>query len=121
MKQVFSVLIMVLSLLIGFQQAIIVMHFKLNQEAIEQAFCINKSQPKLQCHGTCHLKKRLQETENTNQSSISMYQKVDMLPFSFIGFKAINSAIEIGANIPFYQEVFYVAPCREIFVPPKAI
>ena len=31
MKIVYSVLLMVLSLLMGFQQAIIIMHFKLNQ------------------------------------------------------------------------------------------
>jgi hypothetical protein len=118
MKKVFSVLMMVLSLLVGFQQAIIVMHFKLNQEAIEQAFCINKNKLELQCHGTCHLKKQLQETGNDDPASTGIYQRVDMLPISVTEFKAKNLAVEIRNNTPIYKEIRYIAPCREIFVPP---
>lgn len=43
--RVISGLLMLLSVLIGFQQAIIVMHFKLNQERIEKEFCENKNKP----------------------------------------------------------------------------
>ncbi|WP_163400479.1 hypothetical protein [Flavobacterium fluviatile] len=58
MKKVFSITMIILFLLVSFQQALIIVHFKLNQEQIEQEFCINKSKPELQCHGKCHLKKR---------------------------------------------------------------
>jgi len=117
-KQVFSVLMMALSLLIGFQQAIIVTHFKLNQEAIEQEFCINRNKPQLQCHGTCHLKKQLRKAENTDPTSISIYQRVDMLPISSTEFEARSLIIEIRNDIPIYKEIPYMEPDMEIFVPP---
>lgn len=109
---------MALSLLIGFQQAIIVMHFKLNQETIEQKFCINKNKPELQCHGICHLKKQLQGTEKSDSASISIYQRVDMLSISVMEFKANNSVIGIRANTSIYKEARYMEPYREVFVPP---
>lgn len=121
MKQVFSVLMMVLSLLVGFQEAIIVMHFKLNQEAIEQEFCVNRNRPELQCHGTCHLKKQLQKTKNTDTASIGFYQRVDMLPISSMEFEARSLTVEIWNSIPIYKEIQYTEPYREIFVPPPIV
>ncbi|VTR35104.1 hypothetical protein [Sphingobacterium thalpophilum] len=118
MKQVFSVLMMLLSLLIGFQQAILVMHFKLNQVAIEKAFCVNKNKPEMQCHGICHLKKQLQKMENSDSDSIGVYQRVDMLPISSTEFETRRLTVEIWNGIPMYKEVHYTEPYREIFVPP---
>ena len=118
MKQVFSVLMMVLSLLTGFQQAIIVMHFNLNQEVIEQKFCVNKNKPELHCHGTCHLKKQLKKTGNTDPASTNIYQRIDMLPISVTEFEVRNLTIEIRSNISIYKETLYMEPYREIFVPP---
>jgi hypothetical protein len=121
MKKVFSVFLMVLSLLIGFQQAIIVMHFKLNQKAIEQKFCINKNKPTLQCHGTCFLRKQLKETVNPESAPVSIYQRVDMLPISIFEFKAKNRATDIQSKKPIYKETLYTEPYREIFVPPPVV
>lgn len=42
-------------------QATVVVNFALNQKAIEEAYCVNKDKPELQCHGTCHLKQQLSE------------------------------------------------------------
>lgn len=117
MKRVFSVLLIALSVLIGFQQALIVVHFKLNRQVIEYEFCVNKNNPNLQCHGTCFLKKRLLESENTNTASVYKYQKVDVLPISTTRFEARNIMIELQDNIPAYKEIRYTEPCREIFVP----
>lgn len=121
MKQVFSVLMMVLSLLIGFQQAIIVMHFKLNQEVIEQEFCVNKNNSELQCHGVCHLEKQLQKTGRSDAASIGDYQRVDMLPISYREFEVRNLTVEIRNEIPIYKKTYYTDPYREIFVPPPIV
>mgnify|MGYP001419294501 CR=1 FL=1 len=121
MKQVFSVLMMILSLLIGFQQAIIVMHFKLNQEAIEKEFCINKHKPETQCHGVCHLKKQLQKSENSEPFSIGIYQRVDMLPISVTKFETRNIIIDIQNYTSIYKAIHYTEPYREIFVPPPIV
>jgi len=118
MKRVVSVLLMVLSLIIGFQQAIIVMHFNLNQAAMEQKFCVNKNEPGLQCHGTCFLRKQLQKTGNSESTTISIYQKVDMLPALITKFEANDGVIEIPMKAPTYNEIQYKAPALEVFVPP---
>ena len=70
-QRVFSVFMAFLFLLIVTQRAVIIVHFKLNQKAIEQKFCINKDKPELQCQGLCYLKKELQKTENNDLETIS--------------------------------------------------
>ncbi|WP_270089955.1 hypothetical protein [Sphingobacterium sp. SYP-B4668] len=121
MRSVFCVLMMILSLLIGFQQAIIVVHFKLNQAAIEQQFCVNKDKPQLHCHGICHLKKQLQETENTDTASLNIFQRVDMLPITIFKFEAYKLSIELLCTPSIYKEIPYTDPYLEIFVPPPLV
>ncbi|MBX2924367.1 MAG: hypothetical protein KF746_19350 [Chitinophagaceae bacterium] len=118
MKIVYSVLLMMLSLLIGFQQAMIVVHFKLNRDAIEQRFCINKNNPELQCHGTCHLKKQLRETENSASSIIRTHLKIDIFPASFTALELKNPIMDIQGKTSIHKEPLYTPPYREIFVPP---
>lgn len=121
MKRCFCALLMVLSLLIGFQQAIIILHFRLNQDTVEQQFCVNKSRPELQCEGTCYLKKQLQGTGSRDPASISIYQRVYMLAISIIKFEASNPTIDIRRSISIYKEIRYIEPYREILVPPPVV
>lgn len=121
MKIVYSVLLLVLSLLIGLQQVIIVVHFKLNQDAIEQRFCINKNKPKLQCHGTCHLKKKLQETKNTESTLHSIYPGIDIAPVLITEWEIKNSITEIQSKSSINNEIFYIAPYQEVLVPPPIV
>ncbi len=121
MKIAYSILLLVLSLLIGLQQAIIVVHFKLNQDVIEQRFCINKNKPELQCHGTCHLKKKLQETENADPAPVRIYPGIDIVPVLIAEWEIKKSITEIRSETPIYKEILYVAPYREVFVPPPIV
>ncbi|WP_313190074.1 hypothetical protein [Sphingobacterium sp.] len=116
--RVISGILMLLSVLIGFQQAIIVMHFKLNQEKIEKAYCENKNKPEMQCHGLCHLKKQLEDQENSETATLKNYPRVDMLVASDFEFILSNSDSEYNEVITAYQEVYYKEPSREIFIPP---
>ena len=109
---------MVLSLLIGFQQAIIVLHFKLNQKAIVDEFCINKNQPKLHCEGKCFLKKQLQKTDQSDPSATHTYQKVDMFFISNMDLDIKHLATEIKHKKVAAKRTIYTAPHLEIFVPP---
>ncbi|MFH6964224.1 hypothetical protein ACHRVK_17685 [Flavobacterium plurextorum] len=118
MRKVFSITMTMLFLLVSFQQALIIVHFKLDQKNIEQEFCVNKTKPELQCHGKCHLKKELEKSDNTDLELTSIGKKIDMTLMSNIDFKvlvlkAINSNKEI-----FYKEFGQLEPCLEIFVPP---
>ncbi len=70
-------------------------YFHTNQEAITAQFCENKTQPKLNCNGKCHLTKKLQSVDqnsNKNQSSpieeltkieISIFEVPSVLIVSF--------------------------------------
>ncbi|MFV0530678.1 MAG: hypothetical protein ACK5MD_04495 [Flavobacteriales bacterium] len=120
MKKVFGVLLTILILLIGFQQAIIVTHFKLNQKDIEEKFCINKNKPELQCHGKCYLKNKLQKTNNSEPTFNNIYQKIDLLPVTTFKFKE-KLPIKIKSRKFTYGTIHYVEPCQEVLEPPPVI
>lgn len=118
MRKVFSITMTMLLLLVSFQQALIIVHFKLDQKNIEQEFCINKAMPELQCHGKCHLKKELGKSDSTDLELTSIGKKIDIALTSYLEFtvsvlKAINSN-----KVLFYKELELLEPCLEIFVPP---
>ncbi|SFD48754.1 hypothetical protein [Flavobacterium phragmitis] len=119
MKKVFSFTMIMLLLLVSFQQALIIVHFKLNQKSIEKEFCVNKTKPELQCHGKCHLKKELEKSDNNSDLELtSISKKIDIVLNSDIGFfcsliKEINSR-----KVLIYKETGQTEPCLEIFVPP---
>ncbi len=122
MKKVFSIAMTILFLLVSFQQALIVVHFKLNQNAIEKEFCVNKAKPELQCHGKCHLKKELQENEKNSDLELrSIGKKIDIALISNIEF-AVFISKEINSNkTSIYKESSLLEPCLEIFVPPPIL
>lgn len=112
----------VLILQAGFRQAIVVMHFKLNQESIEQAFCENKGRPELECHGICHLKKELQKTRNDDQNQIAiLIQKLETLPTETSKIGVVHRIPEIGNRTFIFINHRYTEPCKEIFVPPPIV
>lgn len=47
--------------------ALLFLGYKLNQAEIERLYCVNKSQPKKQCHGKCHLTKQLAENNGSDE------------------------------------------------------
>jgi len=107
-----------LFLLVSFQQALIIVHFKLDQKNIEQEFCVNKARPELQCHGKCHLKKELEKSDNTDLELTSLGKKIDIILIANIEFKIhILNRIESDKEI-LYQELGQLEPYLEVFVPP---
>lgn len=118
MKKFFSITMTILFLLVSFQQALIIVHFKLNQQNIEKEFCVNKAKPQLQCHGKCHLKKELEKSDNTDLELTSISKKIDMVLISDFQFIIpIIKAIKSG-KIAIYKEFGLLEPYLEIFVPP---
>ena len=80
MRKVFSIAMIMLFLLVSFQQALIIVHFKLNQNVIEKEFCVNKAKPQLQCHGKCHLKKELEKSDhNSDLELTSISKNIDII------------------------------------------
>lgn len=119
MKAALSAIGITLSLLTGFQQALIFMHFKLNREVIEREFCINKNRSELRCNGTCFLKKQLEKAnEDAESGTHIIYPWINTSPASGIGFEIKTILPEIQNKIPVYEETIYTEPGRETIVPP---
>ena len=118
MKKVFSFTMTMLFLLVSFQQALIIVHFKLNQNIIEKEFCVNKTKPELQCHGKCHLKKELEKSDNTDLELTSIGKKIDIYLNSNFEFEIpIIKTIKVTKAV-IYREFELIEPYLEIFVPP---
>ncbi|MCT1533118.1 hypothetical protein M3B46_19125 [Sphingobacterium daejeonense] len=120
MRQFVSVLMMFLSLLIGFQQTIIYTHFILNQKQIEEQYCINKNRPALNCHGQCFLKKKLEKAQNKNDKKnlLQNYKKVDLYAAVYFELLPKSLSVNINKNYSSYKDKTYKEPELEIFIPP---
>ena len=108
MKKVFSILMATLILLITFQRGLIVIHFKLNQDYIEKNYCVNKTKPKLQCHGQCQLKRELQKTSDTNLENLSIYKHIELIPLKINIFKIEKIEFRETLKISFYREDLFI-------------
>lgn len=119
MKAAFSAIWITLSLLTGFQQALIFVHFKLNQDAISREFCVNKNRPELECNGTCYLKKLLEKAgEDPQPVSIMIHPWIDTFPSLTAEPEEESQTIEIQSKTSAYKEIQYKEPCLETLVPP---
>lgn len=122
MKAAFSALWITLSLLTGFQQALIFAHFKLNQEAISREFCVNKNRPELECNGTCYLKKLLEKaSEDPQPVSIMIHPWIDTFPSLTAQPEEKIRTMEIQSKTSTYKEIQYKEPCLETLVPPPIV
>lgn len=121
MKKVFSITMTILFLLVSFQQLLIIVHFKLNQQYIEKEFCVNKAKPELQCHGKCHLKKDLEKSANSDLELTSIGKKIDIIPILNIEYLILIQRVIIADKISIYKVFSHLEPYLEIFVPPPIL
>jgi hypothetical protein len=68
-------IVFLLTLFIVLKPILPVLEYVVNYEYITKVLCINKSKPKLQCNGKCHLMKELAKTSE-NQTPISSDKKI---------------------------------------------
>ena len=121
MQRVFSSIMTLIFLFVVSQQAVVVMHFKLNQKAITEQFCINKNKPELHCNGKCYLSKELQETENTDSKKILNTKNFDLVFYSNIAYE-IETLNVIKTKVKLiYIEFLHSEPYLEILVPPPIL
>ncbi|WP_179351970.1 hypothetical protein [Winogradskyella vidalii] len=121
MHKVFSLIMTLLFLFVVSQQAVVIMHFKLNQKAITEQFCVNKDQPELHCNGKCHLSKELQETEPSDSEKIMTTKNLDLAFDSNPEFEIEpHNSITNKLNMV-YIEFHHLEPYLEILVPPPML
>ncbi|MGZ2371990.1 hypothetical protein ACXR6G_19640 [Ancylomarina sp. YFZ004] len=68
MKQLLVYLFVVLFSIQSFEQIIIRLNFRLNQDYYA-SICTNKDKPELECNGCCHLEKQLEQNEEEKSSN----------------------------------------------------
>lgn len=103
------------------QKVWILIDFKLNQDFIARVLCINKEKPKLACHGTCHLSKKLQEQEKQEQKQVPQFQKDthNTLFFSKVSIKLNCSYLDLGQLVGYYPGFRSFDLLNKIFHPPQ--
>jgi len=118
LRKAVAYLLMFLSLLIGFQQAIMILQFKINQQQLEEIYCINKNAAELACHGECFLKKKLAEA-NDNQAEQTMISPIIHLIFTEAMVKLAAWFFTLPARGVFLAQIPpYTSPSLEVLIPP---
>jgi hypothetical protein len=101
----------------------IILAFKINQDYITAAFCVNKDKPEMHCNGKCVLAKKLknaeqneekQRTENMERANVLFFCKLNRLELS-----ACLYNIKAAAVNPFYLNGTLSSFSNDIFKPPQ--
>ena len=103
MKRTVSFILSLLILLIAFQQTLLIVHYHINRDFIEKAYCVNKDKKEMDCHGKCHLKKSIEDTSKTSDKLLNL-KDIDIVlvqPFSFEA-----SIVPVAEELPafFFKE-----------------
>lgn len=100
--------------------SVIWVNYELNVEEITELFCENTDKPELNCHGSCHLKKQLIQTEDPNSENpvhlnyineLELFNPNDIIQNDLM----LNFTPELNSH---YSESFSETVSGEIFHPP---
>lgn len=123
MKALLSIALAFVILLTSMGRVVICLGYQLNKEYIARVLCINKDNPRLQCHGKCHLKKQLQKAEDHEKKTGNSQEGKSEITWVTHGATSwLPKPILLSAALVFhaYQRGFFSAPPVGIFQPPKA-
>jgi hypothetical protein len=117
------ILLFAFSLQIG-SKCIIWANYLLNKKSITIQFCVNKSKPKMNCNGKCHLKKQLKEQDKKEQSPSTSLKEVKEIQLyhqaqSFIEVVSENNILLSPSD---FQYTFHISTehLKLVFHPPLA-
>jgi|GEM_PF-5936733 len=110
------ILMMNLTIVLGFQPAIMVGHFRQHREALAAEFCVNADQTELQCEGLCYLKKQLEKTGDTD-SNRSAYPHVDLWMSALPTVDPIGNPVNVR-HASSDRHCAYQSPFLAVAVPP---
>ena len=103
MKRTVSFFLTLLILLIAFQQTLLIVHYHINRDFIEKAYCVNKDKKEMDCHGKCHLKKSIEDTSKTSDKLLNL-KDIDIVLIQPFSFEA--SIVPVAEELPafFFKE-----------------
>lgn len=91
-----------------------------NQDYIVEFLCINKEEPKLQCHGKCHLAKELKKQQDDNNESLEI--TLENYPIGFVNILKINlKGLDVSSKkikSAFYEKLYHSDYNFCAFLPP---
>lgn len=99
-------------------------NFKINQDFIEQEFCINKNKPELACKGQCHfmqeMKKIEQEEQEKQGKTKNTFNEISI--HLFLTQDVINTSFEHYLIVDYPQYIYRISDgyYHKITAPPKA-
>jgi len=104
----------------------ILIDFKINQDFITEAFCINREKPMTTCNGKCYLSKKLKKAEEQEEKQVPISQKERLevvyyyvkSSFEFL-FDTDNFLSKL--NRAYINEFHSFLLITDIFHPPKRI
>jgi len=101
-----------------------VLDYIVNYEYISKVLCVNKSKPKLQCNGKCHLMKELAKASE-NEVPISSDKKITSQQFEVLFLEEIKSFKIISIFFynkqkiySSYSNLYFYLNCASVFHPP---
>jgi hypothetical protein len=103
-------------LLQSFSKVWILLSFKVNQEYIAKALCINRSKPEMHCNGNCILMQRLKAAEEQEKKEIP--QKLKEHHEILYCFDIKNWLLPSPVDVVCKKQLltFYLSPCKTSFV-----
>ncbi len=97
-------------------------HYELNIEEITNKFCENIEKPELNCHGSCHLKKQLIQTNEPNpaeQETIFYVHEIQLFSSTELDYQTINPNSSIHHKTLFKLGYSFLTGF-DIFHPPQS-
>ncbi|GAA4841818.1 hypothetical protein [Algivirga pacifica] len=105
---------------------LLVVDYEYRKEMIEELFCINKDKPELQCHGQCHLKGELEDTQEQQKKqegkggiviapNALAEELIQESPFLF------STLLTTEEEVPPYRLLWKDTHLYDIFHPPRFV
>jgi hypothetical protein len=119
LKAIISIFLCAVFLLQPLSKLSILINYELNKASITKNFCVNKSKPKMNCNGKCHLKKQLDKEDKKEEAPTSSKEKSEIqfytapVPATFV---FTNSDI---SHNTLYIVTYPDTPSYGIFHPPS--
>lgn len=121
-KSVVSFILIFAILVQTFGKVIIYADYIINKEEITKMFCVNKSKPKMNCNGKCHLKKQLKEQDKKEQSPVNPVKEVkdfQLFQKNTTSLSLNNTVVSYSSNTIFnYLESITEKHLTSVFHPP---
>ncbi len=120
LKRLLSILLLFGILLQSLGKFIIYANYELNKEAITMMFCENKSKPKMNCNGKCHMMKQMKEQEKKENTPVNTLKEkyenqISTASYSF----RIITTYTIISHSSVYKLHESISHLNSIFHPPS--